>query len=291
MTIRCPQCNTRNPVTNQFCGKCGTRLSVPTMPAVADSEAAPGAEPPLVPSHRSNVVAIGATFVVLGVFGFCMIASILGAFRTNPTATAPGVVSAQTTLPLIVQTPNPAFATAAVAQATIYAINKNPAFGPADNSMKHSLQTDSALYPTNLNVADFVAEARFTNIYPADSAWSYGFQFRSGNGAEYAMDVTADARWTLHYVEDVKGSVRLTTLGTGTIPGYNSVEGGTNLVRLVAKGDRLLFFVNDAYVTTALTPRKTDAGDVRIFIKYAGLPAKSETMRRFDGFSVWSLPS
>ena len=162
-------------------------------------------------------------------------------------------------------------------------------FGPIDGALWHD--------PTNVFIktqeadvwmTNHMVEATFINPYDASShSWDYGFILRRPRGDEDFVQVVVSSykRWELN----VGATAPYRTLNDGTVPYLNTSVGGRNHLRVIAMGERGLFFVNGNFVSTLDLSDVTHTGDVALMTgAFTGGEVAGE-VTRYQGFRVEEL--
>jgi hypothetical protein len=163
-------------------------------------------------------------------------------------------------------------------------------YGPSSGRLNHDPAGNAVVTQSaNVNVRDFVVEARFFNPYDrAEKAWDYGFFFRdSGVDDEYRLIVDSDATWSLRL--RTPGASQSREIATGQIGNLDVSPSGANTLRLVVAGDSALFFVNGQYVVTLDVSAKRTGGDISVATSFFSENAIAGRATRFDSFSVRTI--
>ena len=190
----------------------------------------------------------------------------------------------------VVQGEIPTFLAGVTATATPTAVPDGTSdFGPIDGALWHD--------PTNVFIktqeadvwmTNHMVEATFINPYDASShSWDYGFILRRPRGDEDFVQVVVSSykRWELN----VGATAPYRTLNDGTVPYLNTSIGGRNHLRVIAMGERGLFFVNGNFVSTLDLSDVTHTGDVALMTgAFTGGEVAGE-VTRYQGFRVEEL--
>jgi hypothetical protein len=154
-----------------------------------------------------------------------------------------------------------------------------PVAGPVNGTLAHPITVNRA----EINVRDFDTEARFFNPYPTTSGeWAYGFLLRFPGDAFYQVSITSSGNWS-HLM--IGGETEL--LNEGTSDAIDTSEGGSNLLRLMVRGDRGWFYINNQLVTTLDLSHLRQPGDVNIVTGYYLGSEFTGEATRYEGFTVW----
>jgi serine/threonine-protein kinase len=190
-------------------------------------------------------------------------------------------------------------ATATVAAAAVadnLARGAKRIFGPVDGSLDHDPASNAPkLRHANLNLRDFMVEARFYNPYSLDEGeWSSGFLIRdNAQGQNFRVYVAARK-------PVVPILVLLQSTGAGgpptqrpapiLLPDVDVTPDRSNVFRIIVKGDAAYFYVNGEFQKTLDVSAIQSEGDIALA---TGLQRGTEVggkTTRYEGFTVWSLP-
>jgi uncharacterized protein len=169
------------------------------------------------------------------------------------------------------------------AEAKVVRMGGAPVYGPVNGALPHNEDDQFEWFPAGMNVQDFDAEVRFFNPYPTTRGpWNYGFAFRRlEEGTFYVVLVDSDGNWR-HDLQHI-----VEPLHQGTSDAIDTSDTGSNLLRLVVRGDRGWFYINDQLAGTLDLSAVGQAGDVQIVTGYiagAELPGEATGYR---SFTVW----
>jgi hypothetical protein len=155
-----------------------------------------------------------------------------------------------------------------------------PVAGPFNGTLAHPIALDRG----QINVQDFDAEARFFNPPPTTSSvWIHGFRFRLPGEAYYQVSIHSNGGWIHHMITNNEEEAEL--VDRGTSDATDTSEGRSNLLKLMVRGDRGWFYINNrlaAILDVRHSVRLNKAGDVGVFAR--GLSLSGET--RYEGFTV-----
>lgn len=264
---------------------------------------APGSKPRSTPVTAKGIGIAGAAFI-----SFCLvIAAALGLLVLLPSNGAKKTADAQfqSTLEARVrETSTAQWRATATALQTVQARMTAEAvtahidsllaqrvlvFGPKSGDLPHENDEYIEAYETEVNLRDFVVEARFFNPYPLSvSSWDYGFILRhEGPNKQFRFVVLSDKTWALLNNEgDADGVV----IHEGDIPALVTDEGGSNLVRLIFQGRRGYFFLNNAYIAELDLSARMNAGPVFLVTGVYKDDEVEGYSTGFTDFTIWSLP-
>ncbi|MBZ0314876.1 MAG: protein kinase [Anaerolineae bacterium] len=200
-------------------------------------------------------------------------------------------VSAQVATPTPTPTFTPSLAPtiptatpASVGDASSWPIQAAPVFGPSSGILA-ALDNELIDYvPAQVNLKDFMVEVVFANPSPTSQAWDFGFLIHDQGTEFYTIAVNSTLEWNVVLTLD-SGT---TPLANGTLNNFDTSEGGSNRLRLVAAGNVALLYLNDEFVTAIELIQLPDAGDVSVA---SGLGTEYDVERRFNysNFAIWSL--
>ena len=167
-------------------------------------------------------------------------------------------------------------------------------FGPHSGTLNHSTASTIKMYPANLTVADFIAEAEFINPYSkSENGWDYGFLFRRSSSRFDIVIVNSSGRWEHRFrsgVSDQKDetveSGFLTAFGSGA---FNTSTRGSNILKLVVVGNNGWLFVNGLHVGTLNLGSSVTSGDVLVSSGYFDGNQVAGAATAYQNFSVTPL--
>ncbi|MBN1146994.1 MAG: serine/threonine protein kinase [Anaerolineales bacterium] len=164
------------------------------------------------------------------------------------------------------------------------------AYGPASGSLLHEaedglIEGDAA----EVDLKNFFVEARFYNPYATSlGSWDYGFILRHADkNTQYRFIIQSDQTWVLmNNSGDSEGVV----IGEGELPSLDVNENGSNLVLLIFKGSRGLFYLNNEFIVEFDLSTRLNSGDIFVVTGiYTGDEVTGEATDYRD-FTIWSLP-
>ncbi|MEA2584531.1 MAG: eukaryotic-like serine/threonine-protein kinase, partial [Thermomicrobiales bacterium] len=177
--------------------------------------------------------------------------------------------------------------TAAEADATAVA-QAQRFWGPRDGSIAHrpeNGQIDYWAVPVPVPT-DFIAETRFFSPYDAAAhPWDFALYFRGGSSGPFAIVVDSSRRWELLLGQTTGWQ----SLDYGEMPSLDTSPLGSNVIRLVARGNEGLFFVNGTFVTRLDLSAIAAGHGLGVGLDF--LPGKSQTgaVTRFQDLTVWAI--
>lgn len=168
--------------------------------------------------------------------------------------------------------------------------NKQLVFGPSDGSLVHD-EEDGMIEDDNteLDLRDFIVEARFFNPYPLSTgSWDYGFIVRhEDQNTQYRFVIFSDKSWVLlNNTGDPEG----TEIAGGELPDLDISEGGSNLLKLVFSGERGLFYLENNFIAEMDISARMSSGSILVATGvYTGDEITGESTE-YEDFTVWSIP-
>ena len=162
-------------------------------------------------------------------------------------------------------------------------------FGPTSGELWHD-PTDGFIKAEAADVflADAVISATFVNPYSAAThSWDYGFMFRNERGGPVVFIVVSSyGAWELYWRGDNQESQ---DISSGRLKTFETHDGGSNHLWVVAVGERGYFFVNGEFVAALDLSAVTGAGDVSVITgSYTG-NERAGTVTRYEDFAVTAL--
>ncbi len=162
--------------------------------------------------------------------------------------------------------------------------------GPVDIGLQHQPANGQVeTYDTELNLSDFVVQARFDNPYGGgDFDWDYGFGFRVTDDGGYRIYVDSLGTWYLVDSRLESGSWQFTTVMSGTLTDLSTIDDGSNLIRLEVNRDRGWLRVNNQLVAQMDLPAHTAPGKLWVG---TGLVGRHELEGKTTGINelvVWA---
>lgn len=167
--------------------------------------------------------------------------------------------------------------------------NRRLVFGPGSGSLEHDDGTSIIAQDTDVNLRDFVVEARFFNPYSSsEGEWDYGFILRhETKNVQFRFVIQSPKTWILI---NNTGEPDGETISQGNLPGLNVDENGSNLVKLIFQGNRGWFFLNNQLISELDLSARMNSGAIYIatgIFQDAKIPGK---ITRYGDFSIWTLP-
>ncbi len=180
------------------------------------------------------------------------------------------------------------------AQATVQAVEPlaTQVFGPSAGNLAHNPSGDAVCDDTNVNLRNFVMQARFYNPYPIDHDWDYGFVFTNpSDGSQFNAVLDADNN----------RSFRLQAPGfdvedRDTTDLIDNSDKGSNLMKLYVVDGVAHLYVNGHFVTTLglsnlnLGNPIDEPHDLKICTGLNDGDMQPGKSTRYEGFTVRKLP-
>jgi serine/threonine protein kinase len=162
-------------------------------------------------------------------------------------------------------------------------------FGPSGGKLEFVSGDSIVAQEAGVNLRDFIVEARFLNPYGQTTGnWDYGFVFRhETKNVQFRFVVRSNKTWVLF---NNSGDPNGATIAEGNLTNLNVDEKGTNLIRLVAQGERGWFYLNNALISELDLSARMSAGAVYIasgIFQGDSIAGKSV---QYSEYRIWSLP-
>ncbi len=164
------------------------------------------------------------------------------------------------------------------------------AFGPASGTITHHADDNMIeSFDADVNLANFIVEARFFNPYGADiGEWDYGFVLRhEAKDTQFRFVVLSTKQWVLL---NNTGTSSGEVIDKGNLPDLDVSAQGSNLVRLIFTGDRGFFFLNGRFISEINLSSRQNAGSI---LATTGVYEGDEVNGYYTGyadFSIWQIP-
>jgi serine/threonine protein kinase len=167
--------------------------------------------------------------------------------------------------------------------------NKQLVYGPENGELEHEEDGRTERGPSSPNVADFVTEVRLFNPFALTVAsWNYGLQFRViEEQGYYRLVLTGKKNWYLEYFDTAK-SDPWSTIHEGSISNLDTQAGGSNLLRVIASGDKGWLYVNDEFISEldlSLMPE----GYIQVITGHFNDGEINGYSTKYQNFTVWSI--
>lgn len=135
-----------------------------------------------------------------------------------------------------------------------------------------------------VDTTDFYARAEFTNPEPASlDAWDFGIGFRDGGGEDQLRLVVDSAgNW---FLKDGLGPV----IANGSLVDVDTSPNGTNIIEIVAVGEKGFFAFNERLVSELALPAVSAGGDIFVGAGFFTEDALDDGTTEYNDFAVWSL--
>ncbi len=140
-----------------------------------------------------------------------------------------------------------------------------------------------------MSLVNFVLEARFFNPYPlSQGAWDYGFILRHAEkNTHLRFVITSDKIWKLL---NNNGEPDGMVIVQGELPSLDVSENGSNLVKLIFKGNTGWFFLNGERISELDLSARLNPGTIFIATGIFQGDGKAGASTRYSDFSIWSIP-
>lgn len=167
-------------------------------------------------------------------------------------------------------------------------------FGPESGTIEHDPYSGFIdTYRADVSVSDAVIEARFYNPYSEQQGdWSNGFMFRHRRTGQFPsfhiLVVHSNGSW-YHYLRSTGDGEDDILLNTQYSRQISTATGGSNRIRIIAKGSEGWLFINGEFMTNLDLSGLTSAGSVYAVGSYFqddGITGKST---RFENFTIRPL--
>ena len=163
-------------------------------------------------------------------------------------------------------------------------------YGPIDGSLEHNRE-DGLVADTSaeVEVQNFIVEATFFNPHATSlSPWNYGFMFRhSEKNNQYRFIIESSKEWVLkNHIDDPDGE----NINEGFLADLDTSEGGSNTIKIIADGNRGLFYLNGVFISELDLSTRTNAGDITIATGFYKEDEVDGEFTGYSGFTVWALP-
>ncbi len=162
-------------------------------------------------------------------------------------------------------------------------------FGPSDGTLKHNpSNTSIEFYKPSVKVSDMAIEAKFYNPFAASTAaWDYGFLFRDEGGIQqFMLVVRSNSNWLLY---NRTGDASVAPIASGSIASLDVSGGGSNVIKLICKGNAGQLYVNDSWMADLDLSARSNAGTVSVATGLMSGDEVSGEETRYEGFTVWSI--
>ena len=163
-------------------------------------------------------------------------------------------------------------------------------FGPTSGELWHD-PSDGSIEAEDADVflADAIISATFVNPYSAAThSWDYGFMFRDELGGPIVFIVVSSrGAWNLYWREDNNHESQ--DISSGRLKTFETHDGGSNRLWVVAVGERGYLFVNGEFIAALDLSAVTGAGGVSVITgAYTG-NERAGAVTRYEDFAVTAL--
>ncbi|HYO49708.1 MAG TPA: hypothetical protein VEW94_07630 [Chloroflexia bacterium] len=176
---------------------------------------------------------------------------------------------------------------AAQATATAFVQGARLIYGPVSGELVSGSSEYVVDKDANVNVRDFIVEVRFYNPSDVSKRWNYGLLFRSlGRNSHYRITVGSDKDWSLNRWNSASDFYSSSPYD---LPNMNVSASGSNLLRLVARADTGVFYVNDQYLATIGLSHRLTSGSIHVATNMFQGYYVAGRIIRYENFRIWSL--
>ena len=163
-------------------------------------------------------------------------------------------------------------------------------FGPTSGELWHD-PTDNSIETEDADVflADAIISATFVNPHSSTThSWDYGFMFRDELGGPVVFIVVSSrGAWRLYWREDNNHESQ--DISSGRLKTFETHDGGSNRLWVVAVGERGYLFVNGEFIAALDLSAVTGAGGVSVITgAYTG-NERAGAVTRYEDFAVTAL--
>ena len=163
-------------------------------------------------------------------------------------------------------------------------------FGPTSGELWHD-PTDNSIETEDADVflADAIISATFVNPHSSTThSWDYGFMFRDELGGPIVFIVVSSrGAWRLYWREDSNHESQ--DISSGRLKTFETHDGGSNRLWVVAVGERGYLFVNGEFIAALDLSAVTGAGGVSVITgAYTG-NERAGAVTRYEDFAVTAL--
>lgn len=167
-------------------------------------------------------------------------------------------------------------------------------FGPESGSLEHKEDgnIERSRASVDLDLKNFIAEARFLNPYPTSTgSWDYGFLFRhAGWNDQYRLAIFSDKDWKLVNALPTGDDWQSTLIHQGTIANLNVAHPGYNTVRVIAIDTKGYLYINEAFIAELDLSARTASGDICVAIEIYKTDELNGYETVYQDFKVYKMP-
>jgi hypothetical protein len=154
--------------------------------------------------------------------------------------------------------------------------------GPASGQLAFGPDT-LAVARAGVDAPDAYIRAEFANPADASAPWDIGLGFRdSGNDQQFRLVVDSEGNW---FFKDALGPV----IASGAVVDFDASAGGSNIVEVVAAGDKGYFAFNQRLVTELDLSSRPTGGDAFVGAGFFTEDATKAAAAPYKDFQIWSL--
>ena len=163
-------------------------------------------------------------------------------------------------------------------------------FSPTSGELWHD-PTDDFIETEDADVylTDAIISATFVNPYSASThSWDYGFMFRNErDGPVVFIVVSSSGAWELYWREENNHESQ--NISSGRLKRFETHNGGSNRMWVVAVGERGYLFVNGEFIAALELSAVTSAGGVSVITGAYTDNERAGAVTRYEDFVVTAL--
>lgn len=166
---------------------------------------------------------------------------------------------------------------------------KSLIFGPEQGYLDHRTDGVIADYEAEVTVANFIVQASFYNPYGTQTGtWDYGFLLRDeAVNQQYRLILLSNSTWKF---ANRAGDEDSTVLAYGSLPNFDTSEGGKNDVRVYFDHTRGMLFVNGSFIATLDLSARPGAGTISVATGLVNADMVEGASTEYAEFTIWELP-
>ena len=167
--------------------------------------------------------------------------------------------------------------------------SKSLVYGPTSGALEHTANDLISAQDAGVNLRDFVIEARLFNPYATSKGtWDYGFILRHAEkNTHFRFVIKSEKTWALvNNSGDPDGVI----IDQGDLPSLDVSENGSNLIKLVFKGETGWFYLNGELISELDLSARMNPGAIFIATGIFQGDGLAGSSTRFSDLSIWSLP-
>ena len=141
-----------------------------------------------------------------------------------------------------------------------------------------------------VKLLDFMLEGRFFNPYDRNiRPWDYGITFREGDTGQFRLSLHQDTEWYLKVEDWSSGKSTYKTIAKGHVPGMAVDPDGSNVIKLICRGNDGMLFVNSVFVDRLNLSMHKESGDVAVAANFSSSSGIAGKSTRYEGFDLYEL--